>query len=81
MDKGRKEEQQAPTRSVALMPFRTEDCLSMVGSVVPLYCITIVGSCQRLQELRKHFLAAAVRLEHNHATTEPRPVRSLPFYR
>ena len=43
MDKGRKEEQQAPTKSVALMPFRTEDCLSMAGSVVPLYCITLVG--------------------------------------
>ena len=81
MDKGRKEEQQAPTNRIALMPLSAEDCLIMGGSVVPLYCITVVGSCQGLQELRKYFLAAAVRLEHNNATAKPRPIRSLPFYR
>jgi len=81
MDKGRNEEQQAPTSKMALMPLSAEDCLIMGGSSVPLYCITLVGSCQGLQELRKRFLAGAVRLEHDHATAKLRPSRSLPFCR
>ena len=75
MDKGRKEEQQAPTNRVALMPFRTEDCLSMVGSVVPLYCITLVGcleSCADFLSFRamgsEGHHCAAVRLSAQPAT-------------